>query len=100
MTFPTAATTAAEAAYIKANAEAEEAYNAARSRAYAAYAAVLADAPGRYESYVAAYAVLMDSVEDAEIARDAALDTNHSIYLASRAAADAIWPGAVAESTP
>ena len=44
--------------------------------------------------------VLQDSVEDAEIARDASHDANYSIYLASRAAADAIWPGAVAESTP
>lgn len=43
--------------------------------------------------------VLQDSVEDAEIARDASHDANYSIYLASRAAA-AIWPGAVAESTP
>ena len=99
--------TDAEAAYIAANAAAEEVYNASRSRAYAAYAAALdggayaaAEAPERYEMYITAYAVLADSVEDAEIARDAALDANYARYLASCAAADAIWPGAVAESTP
>ena len=99
--------TDAEAAYIAANAAAEEVYNASRSRAYAAYAAALdggayaaAEAPERYEMYITAYAVLADSVEDAEIAHAATLDANYSIYLASCAAADAIWPGAVAESTP
>lgn len=88
--------TAAEEIYIAANAAAEERYNAGRSRAYAAYAATLdgadyagADAAGRRQMHRTAYAVLADSVEDAEIARDTALDANYSIYLA-----------AVAESTP
>lgn len=99
--------TAAEAVYLAANAAAEEDYNAGRSRAYSDYAAAFtdgayaaADAAGRYAIYIRAYAVLQDSVEDAENARDASLDANYSIYLASCAAADAIWPGAVAESTP
>ena len=98
---------AAEAVYIAANAAADEVYNAGRSRAYSDYAAAFtdgayaaADAAGRYAIYIAAYAVLADSVEDAEIAHAATLDANYSIYLASCAAADAIWPGAVAESTP
>ena len=90
--------TAAEAVYLAANAAADEVYNAGRSRAYSDYAAAFtdgayaaADAAGRYAIYIAAYAVLADSVEDAEIARDAALDANYARYLASCA---------VAESTP
>ena len=99
--------TTAEVVYLAANAAADEVYNAGRARAYSVYAAALddgayaaADAAGRRAIYIAAYAALHDSVEDAEIVWDAALDTNRSTYLASCAAADAIWPGAVAESTP
>ena len=80
--------TDAEAAYIAANAAADEVYNAGRSRAYSDYAAAFtdgayaaADAAGRYAMYIAAYAVLADSVEDAEIAHAASLDANYSIYL-------------------
>lgn len=79
---------AAEAVYLAANAAADEVYNAGRSRAYSDYAAAFtdgayaaADAAGRYAIYIAAYAVLDDSVEDAEIAHAATLDANYSIYL-------------------